>query len=97
MTKPGRVKQFRVKELKANSTSKRTVVNLSWRAPSTGSPRVRYQYRAEGKTKWKTTTKTKAKVKIKKLKKGTKVTFQVRAKNSAGTGPITTKKIKIRR
>ncbi len=48
---------------------------------------VTYQYRAKGKTKWKTTTGTKAKVKSKKLKKGKRVTFQVHAKNSAGTGP----------
>ena len=91
VTKPGNVRG-----LKAENTSKRKVT-LSWRAPSTGSPRVRYQYRAKGMTKWKTTTSTKATVKSTKFKKRTKVTFQVRAQNTAGKGPVTSKRIKITR
>ena len=56
-----------------------------------------YQYRAKGKTTWKTTTRTMATVKSTKIKKGKKVTFQVRAQNTAGTGSVASKRIKITR
>ena len=91
VTKPGRVAG-----LKAKSTRKRTVT-VRWQAPSTGSPAVTYQYRAKGKTTWKTTTRTMATVKSTKIKKGKKVTFQVRAQNTAGTGTVASKRIKITR